>query len=343
MVRQFVANWPFIVCSTPRPSDITAATGIQKGSTKVFLRQHAFDSMEKLRSKLLTASAIKIQAIARRFVFRCRFIRTMYRIVLGQASARRFLARKYLKAIKQKRAATRIQTLVRVALAHDKFVRQKFSADMLQRVYRGHAGRKRCKSLYETTKRDEIIFISAVVIQCMYRLVVARKIYAEVKLIKRRPSKTIKQLQGKALKEAIQADRTAAVARQTAKDRTKQVDNLTSKLAGSKNSAEKARLAMDELKMVRAELAAALAELETVKNEAATASVRVEKLEEENTVLKEKLESGDFVTGEAYKSRMYSDYPDLEELDKQMFSLSFCAKKSKEDLNFLISSLAILK
>jgi myosin heavy subunit len=299
--------------------------------------------MEKLRNKLLTASTIKVQAIVRRFVFRCRFIRIMSLVVLGQASGRRFLARKYLIAFNQRRAATRIQTLVRLALAYVKFVRQKAFAVLLQRMYRGHVGRKRSKALYETTKEEERLFRSAAVIQCMYRLVVARKIYAEVRMIKRRPSKKAPQLQGKALKEAIKADRTAAVARQTAKDRVKEVDNLTSKLAGSKNSAEKARLAMEELKMVRAELAAALAELETVKNEAATASVRVEKLEEENTVLKEKLESGDFVTGEAYKSRMYSDHPDLEELDKQMFSMSCRSKKSKEDLKFLISSLSILK
>lgn len=325
------------------PSDINAEAGIQKGMNKIFLRQYAFDNIEKLRSKVLTVSAVKIHSVARRFIFRCRFIDTMRRVVIGQAGARRFLARKYLKAFCQRRAAIRIQTIRRSSVARRRFVAMKDASVLLQSVYRGYIARKNYKVLYERTMEELKLNNSAIVIQCMFRIVVAGKKYVEVKSIQRRPSKTAPKLEGKALKAAIASDKAAAMARQTAKQRAKEVDNLTLKLGDANHSAANARLTLEDLKTVRAELAAALAELEVVKEEAVAATKRAEMLEEENAELKETLESGVFIAGEPYSSKMYSGYPDLEELDKQMFMMTAQSKKSKDDLKALLGSFSILK
>lgn len=299
--------------------------------------------MERLRSHRLTVAAVTVQAAGRRFVFRCRFIRTMRRVVMGQASARRFLARKYLKAIRQRRAATRIQTMVRHEVARRSFLERKYASLLLQKVYRGYKGRQYFKDLYRKKKEQEKLDNSATVIQCLFRVIVARKAYEQVKLIERRPSKKAPHLEGKALKAAIQADKAAAVARQTAKDRAKEVDNLTTRLAGANDTAEKARLATDELKNVREELAAALAELEKMKAEAASSQRKVTELTQENDMLKEKLASGVFISGDPYSSKMYHDYPDIEELDRELYGMSARSKKNKEDLKALMSKLSILK
>ena len=73
------------------PSDLLAAAGIQMGKSKVFLRQHAFDYMEKFRGQVLSRAAVKVQSGGRRYLERCRFQDVIRKTVLLQASIRRFL------------------------------------------------------------------------------------------------------------------------------------------------------------------------------------------------------------------------------------------------------------
>jgi myosin-5 len=322
-----------------RPTDVKGAAGIQKGATQVFFRQHAFDNVEKLRSKVMSKSSVKIQAAARRFISRCRYARTLGFTVKVQACARRFIARKILIAVREKRFATRIQTFVRLSLARRKFVARKAAALLVQRIFRGYIARKNYKVLYEFFKEEEKKRKAAIVIQCMYRITVARKRAKELKAT----SKKAPKLEGKALRTAIKSDRAAAIAKQAAQDRRKEVDNLTSRLGDAKVSAEKAGEALEELETVKAELEAVRAELEMVKEEAAASKDRADKLQEENDILNEKLESGDFIVGEPYSRILYNGHPDLEEVDKQMFGMVSHSKKSKQDVKKLIEFLAILK
>jgi myosin heavy subunit len=329
-----------------RPADFCASAGIQKGETKVFLRQTAFDFMEKFRNELLTTATIKIQSVVRRFLERCRYLKTLSFVIAGQASARRFLARKYLKEFRQTRASTRLQTYVRLSHARKNYVARKYACKWLQRYYRGFIGRKNYKKFHDKMITEKAAndksYKSAVAIQCMYRSRVARQVYQERLKIGRRPSRLV--LEGKALTEAIKADKLAAVAIQTATNRTKEVDALTTRLTGAKNSAEKAKLALEALKSTKAELAALQAEFEIMKLNAEGAQARAAKLNEENKQLKEKLKSGTFDgTGEAYASQMYDEHLDLKQLDVRMNGMSARSKKSKADVMSLVQSLKILQ
>eukprot|EP00339_Tiarina_fusa_P025680 CAMPEP_0117026618 /NCGR_PEP_ID=MMETSP0472-20121206/19548_1 /TAXON_ID=693140 ORGANISM="Tiarina fusus, Strain LIS" /NCGR_SAMPLE_ID=MMETSP0472 /ASSEMBLY_ACC=CAM_ASM_000603 /LENGTH=1167 /DNA_ID=CAMNT_0004733667 /DNA_START=76 /DNA_END=3579 /DNA_ORIENTATION=- len=324
------------------PSDVNARVGIQKGSTKIFMRQHAFETAERLRTLRLTASTVILQAAARRFVYRCRYIATVKRIILGQASGRRFLARKYLKLIKGSRVATKIQAMVRRVMARIKFLKMKAAACMLQKTYRGFSARKKYKALYEKTMEERRIHNAATAIQCMARSHAARTAYQGLKKTVR-PSRKYTELEGKAFKEAIKADRAAAVAKATAKEREKEVETLNNNLATAKISSDKAKLAMDELKDTKLWLSAAEDELATLRKEVASARESMAKLKKENEELKAKLESGVFVSGKPYDSKMYHEYPDLEALDQQMFGCLARSKQSKDDVKALIGALALLK
>lgn len=312
----------------------------------MFLRQVAFDFTEKFRHELLTNATTTIQSVVRRFLERCRYLKALSFVIIGQACTRRFLARKYLKEFRLKRAATRLQTYVRLCYAIKQYVAKKYACAWLQKCYRGHIGRKNYKMFYDQTKTKKAMndksYKSAVAIQCIYRSRVARQVYEERLKIGRSDSRIM--LSGKALAEAIKADKVAAIAIQTANNRTKEVDALTTRLAGAKNSAEKAKLAMDELKSTRAELAALQAAFEIMKLNAEGAQARATKLEEENKQLKGKLKSGTFDgAGEAYASQMYDEHLDLKQLDERMNGMSARSKKSKADVMSLVQALKILQ
>jgi hypothetical protein len=80
-----------------------------------------------------------------------------------------------------------------------------------------------------------------------------------------------------------------------------------------------------------------------MKKVVATKSDRVLELEEENELLKEKLKTGDSVAGERYDRKIYSEFPDLEKLDRQMLGMLSRSKKSNGDVKALVSSLAVLR
>jgi myosin heavy subunit len=324
-------------------SGANVSRGIQTGATKVFLRQPAFDSLEKMRNQVLAVESVKIQSVIRRFVYHRRFLRIMHRIVLAQAGARRFLARKHLRSLQQRRAAICIQACVRFFVARKRFVGKRSVALLNQKLYRVYAGRIKYKMLQAKRKEAQRLDNAATIIQSMSRVRVARKVYAKLKLMERQTSVEPPEFQRKVFKETIKAHRKAAVSRQEAMDRAREVDDLTTNLANAKNSAAKAELVIAELESLRAVLAATEAELEKMKEVVATKSNRVTELEGENVLLKEKLESGDSVAGERYDRKIYSEFPDLEKLDRQMLGMVSRSKKSKADVKALVSSLAVLR
>lgn len=320
-----------------------SAAGIEKGATKVFLRQPAFDSLEKIRGTVLSVKSVKIQALARSFVYQRKFSRLMHRITLAQAGARRFLARKHLRGIQRKRAATRVQAYIRLTSAKTRFVARRNVAQHMQKMYRGQVVREKCKILQAKRREERKLGNAAITIQTLHRSRAARKEYEEIKLAKRRESTETPKVASKALKEAIQAHRLAAVSRQDAMDRAKEVDDLTTNLASAKNTAAKAEFAFHELEAVKAELAEARAEVDKLRNETRLSSIREKELETENRLLKEKIDGGSFAVEDKYNKSMYNDFPDLEQLDKQMWEMVARSKNSKEDVKTLVSALSILR
>jgi myosin heavy subunit len=331
------ANLP----SDDRPGDILPEAGIQKGATKIFLRQFAFDNIEKLRNQVLTDSAVKTQKAARRFIFRCRYIRKLECVVILQSSARRFLARKHLIIFRQRKNATRIQAMVRSSLAQRKFKAILDVCILNQKITRAYLARKVYKVLHAEVMQERKLNNAATTIQCRFRIIVARQVYSQLK--SRLPSVRAAKLEGKALKAALKADKAAAISKQNTQDRKREVKTLTTQLGNANYTAEKAKETNRELTSVKAELDAALAELEMVKEELSKTSKRVDLVEKENTELQEKLRSGIFVSGEPYNSRMYADYPDLEELDEGLYTLKAQSKKGKEDLKSLLDAISLLK
>ena len=277
--------------------------------------------------------------MARRFIFRCRYARTLYCAIMVQACARRFIARKIMKTIREMRFATRIQMFVRLSLCQRKFVANKSAALLIQKVFRGYNAHKEYEVLHQKVKEEQEKNNGATVIQCMYRMSFARQMFNELKA----SAKKAPELKGKALTAAIKADKAAAVYKQTAQDRRKELDNLTTSLEDAKISAAKANTALKELEALKAELEAVRAELKLEKKLTAAEKKRADKLQEENDNLYKKLKSGDFIVGEQYNRTFYSAHPDLEELDKQMFSMVNHSRKSKQDVKEILNLLSILK
>jgi myosin heavy subunit len=313
------ANLP----SRDRPGDVLAEAGIQIGATKIFLRQFAFDNIEKLRNQILSASAVKTQQAARRFIFRCRYIRRLECVVILQACARRFLARKSFIIFRQRKNATIIQMMVRSSLARRRFKAIQTVCIVSQTIARAYLARKTYKVLHaEVIKQRKL------------------NNAATTKSSKKSPKKAAKKkVEGKALKVATKADKATAIE----KDQKNEVKSLTTQVGNANHAAEKAKETDMELGSVKAELEAALAELATVKEELSKKSKRVDVLEQENAELQEKLQSGAFVSGEPYNIKMYADHPDLEELDKGLYTLKAQSKKGKEDLKLLLESISLLK
>jgi len=77
--------------------------GIQVGKTKVFLRQRAFDIIEKLRKGYTTIAATKIQAIARGYVCKRHYSECLEAIPQLQSFARVVLAKKRLREARNRR------------------------------------------------------------------------------------------------------------------------------------------------------------------------------------------------------------------------------------------------
>lgn len=105
----------FVDCGLNSPADLLDAVGIQKGSSKVFVRQTAYDFIESFRSQKLDQSSRKLQCVSRGFITRRRFLRALERIVLWQAIGRGFLVRKQLEVKSQ--GAIVIQSAYRCKIA----------------------------------------------------------------------------------------------------------------------------------------------------------------------------------------------------------------------------------
>lgn len=333
-------------------ADLNDAVGIQKGITKVFLRQPAFEYMEAFRTEKLGGSAILIQATARMFLARNHFMKDKNSIILAQSCIRRYMACRCTIKLRINNAATKVQGQYRMWHLHKQFLVKKWLAVWLQKTARGNVGRKRFQTLYEDREKEIELsnrkYNAAVGLQALYRGNVDR---AEVVAMKKRKqtsdsfygeqSEAVKLLKQQNKTAALQADKAAAVAVQTRKERKKEVEALRQELVGASAAADKAKMTQEEILNVQSEVEMLRKELEMSRAETERAKTRLAVVEAENKMLKDKVESGSFIDG--YKSTHFAEHTDLMSLDERIHNIALRSKQGKKDLESLVQSLAILK
>ena len=299
--------------------------------------------MEKVRTEMLTGATLTIQTLVRRFLERCRYLRNKQRIVTCQACARRFFARKLMQTYREKKAAICIQGYVRMSSRRREFAAKQYACLWLQRFHRGNVGRKKYKALHDL---NALQYRSAVAIQCMYRVKVARRTYDKLFMDGRGMAGKTEKLEGGALKAVIKADRAAAVAKQAAQERKRKLHGLETRLEGAEIQAEKAKLALEELETVKAQLAKALADLDATKVAFEESKNRVAQLEAENARLREGGATASPLPSDTMpvtRNQSYTGHSDLLALDERLQRVVNQSKKSKSELKALVASLAILK
>ena len=146
--------------------------GIQVGHTKVFLRSKAFDILEKLRMQKIFEASITIQKICRRFIAQSQYWKAILSILTIQCHVRKFNATNLVQTMREKRAATAIQSMWRKKVAMHSFIAMRFVAGRLQCLKRGQAGRERYNRLNKQRK--------AIKIQQQYRRFICVSAYSKV-------------------------------------------------------------------------------------------------------------------------------------------------------------------
>jgi myosin heavy subunit len=334
------------------PADVNNAVGIQKGTTKVFLRQPAFEYLEAFRVEKLSGSAVTIQALARMYVARCHFLETKGRIILAQACTRRHMAQRFIIKLRNDKSATAIQGQYRMWRSRKQYLQKKWLAMWFQKMTRGNAGRKRYQEVYDERQKEIELNnrknMAAVGLQALYRGNVGRNDVAELKKRNKQKdsfyeeqSEAITLLKEQNKKAALQADKAAAIAVQTRKETKKEVEALQKELEGASAAADKAKSTQEEIMGYQSELETLRKELEISRAETERARTRLVAVESENKTLKTKLEGGSFMDG--HTSTRFEDHADLMSLDSRIHNIALRSKQGKKDLEALVQSLAILK
>ncbi|KAA0157294.1 hypothetical protein FNF29_00646 [Cafeteria roenbergensis] len=114
----------------------------QVGKTKIFFRKGCYDAIEKQRTSVLRSAAVRLQAAARRFVYRSRFLAAREAAVVLQCAVRSRLARKQLRLLQENRAAVTVQRIARGFTRRLAFLRYRSAVVSLQAALRGAAGRR---------------------------------------------------------------------------------------------------------------------------------------------------------------------------------------------------------
>lgn len=150
------------------------AVGIQVGKTKVFLRQRAFDIIEKMRKGHMATAAIKVQAIARRYVHRRSFKECCEANLQLQCWVRGILAVRNVQMAREHFNAQRIQSIYRQHRARAVYLSVLAIVQWCQRRQRGSLGRARYNNLSKLRR-------SAIVIQCAIRIKRSAQIFEKLK------------------------------------------------------------------------------------------------------------------------------------------------------------------
>lgn len=151
------------------------SVGIQLGRTKVFLRHHAFNALESLRSLKQRDAATKIQAIYRMHFYKAIFERICKSTLMLQCCLRSFMAKKVLQYLRKSKKAIIIQSAWRGYAKYSAYSTILFVTCWCQRVHRGNAARSRVYNL--------LLEKRAVTIQIWWRMAVERSRYKSIQNI----------------------------------------------------------------------------------------------------------------------------------------------------------------
>ncbi|XP_019622367.1 PREDICTED: unconventional myosin-Va-like isoform X6 [Branchiostoma belcheri] len=156
-------------CATVVSRLIKDPDKFQFGKTKIFFRAGQVAYMEKLRSDKLRACSIMIQKHIRGWLMKRRYQKLKQLALWLQQRTRGILARRYLKWMRETKAATTIQKRFRGYLARSRYLKMRWTILRIQAWGRGKFARIRFLQLrYEVKAR---------LIQRAWRGYVARKRY----------------------------------------------------------------------------------------------------------------------------------------------------------------------
>ncbi len=183
----------------------TVSLGMQVGFSKVFLRTNVFDSLEILRHKKLSLSAIVIQKYFRRFEAQHRFF--IYRVaaLTIQCFVRRVDADRRARKIREESAAIQIQCHWRRFMAETNLMACRLIAHFGQAFWRGMVARKmfRIMNMENQARAVQRLWRGyrvrlhywklsqfATSIQCYWRCKLARRVFRE----RRREARSIRAI-----------------------------------------------------------------------------------------------------------------------------------------------------
>lgn len=162
---------------------------VQVGKTKIFLRRHYYNILEKLRVDKIASSAVCIQTFARQLVYKRRYLRACSSIRRLQCFIRRVRAQRIVTNMRRQHSSLIIQRTWRKYRAVTDFLLAKLVAIWVQVHYRGGVGRAKYKRLnqqrralqiqtlgrrYIAMKRYKKVIDSVVLIQCARRSYLSR-------------------------------------------------------------------------------------------------------------------------------------------------------------------------
>mmetsp|Transcript_41931 Transcript_41931/g.61332 ORF Transcript_41931/g.61332 Transcript_41931/m.61332 type:complete len:1524 (+) Transcript_41931:174-4745(+) len=265
------------------PGDV----GIQVGKTKVFLRQHAFEYLERYRSREIERNVIRIQAIARGYIHHREYrhaLRALWRI---QCMVRRMIGAKIVRGLREERAATRIQTVWRRYDARHAFLATVTITSWCQRIWRGRNGRLLYQSLDE--ERRSIVIqkywrrftcykhfnrqkYAVLVLQCFVRCCTARQELKKLKMGAKDLETVKKEL------ERVKAELAAAKLAQGTTETLSPEEN--DKIEAERRALEeKVKQAQEEARQAKEEAMQAKEEASQAKEEARQAQEELEKVQ----------------------------------------------------------------
>ncbi|KAF9918847.1 Myosin type-2 heavy chain 1 [Lobosporangium transversale] len=154
------------MCSAILEATIKEADKYQVGLTKIFFRAGLLAYMEKLRTDKLNAYATLIQKNLRRFVCQKKYHRQRNAAIKIQAFARRIIAQKEARKLREERSAIMLQTFLRGYVQRKKYVETRNHILRIQCAIRAKHARLAFQKMRETN--------AATMIQQVWRGIQAR-------------------------------------------------------------------------------------------------------------------------------------------------------------------------
>ncbi len=271
----------------------TVSLGMQVGFSKVFLRSSIFDTLEILRHKKLSLSAIVIQKYFRRFEAQNRFF--IYRVaaLTIQCFVRRVDADRKARKIREECSAIQIQCVWRRFMAETNLMACRLIAHYGQRYWRGIVARKmfRIMNMENQARAVQRLWRGyrvrlhywklsqfATSIQCCWRSKVARRVFREV----RREARSVRAIaaerdrfkqESARLREEVERLKLSKVESESDNGSIVEIERLKREAAEKerfKEESERLRQEVERLKLSKAESESengSISEIERLKRE----------------------------------------------------------------------------